>query len=443
MPDSQFIRLLEHTSQEYSDWILRYTQPSADDQEVSATVSEMLAQVRARGFQAIAEYTEQFDGWSPSHIDQLFISEDQLRDFASDLNSETRAALDLAAQRITQVHTNELQVGDRVLSDDQGVVVSQSTKAVSACGAYAPGGAALYPSSVLMNLIPARVAGVARRVLVSPIDPAAIPPQLAHAALLGGCTDFLALGGVQAIAMLAYGTDAFAPVDVITGPGNKWVAEAKRQVYGRVGIDSLAGPSEIVIIADDSADPKVIALDMCAQAEHDVDARALVFVDDSDLANAIVAELHTVVPTLERSDIIRQSLATNGAVVVFDNLAQAVTCSNQLAPEHLQLSVATANMPIAADVANAGAIFIGHNSAEVLGDYTAGSNHTLPTGTAARFTGGLSTTVFTKSMATVTVTSTVESQPLWRAAATIADSEGLGAHAAAARARLTNLDKKG
>jgi histidinol dehydrogenase len=352
---------------------------------------------------------------------------------ADGLEPGLRQALEIAAERITVYHEKQ-RPADRDEIDALGVRVGARWRPVDAAGLYVPGGRAAYPSSLLMNAIPAKVAGVSRITMVTPTPDGAVNPLVLAAAALVGIDEIWRVGGAQAIAALAYGTDRIAPVDVIVGPGNAWVAEAKRQLYGVVGIDMVAGPSEILVVADADNDPDWIAADLLSQAEHDPTSQSILFTDDAAFADAVAAAVDRQIATLATGATARTSWDANGAIILVPELIAAAPLIDRLAPEHLELAVADPE-PLFAAVRHAGSIFLGRHTPEAIGDYLGGPNHVLPTGRRARFASGLSVLDFMKR------TSFLGCAPealavLGPAAVALADAEGLPAHARSVAVRL-------
>jgi histidinol dehydrogenase len=345
-----------------------------------------------------------------------------------------RAALDLAADRIRAYHVKQ-RPADSDWTDATGTRMGARWTAVEAAGLYVPGGRAAYPSSVLMNALPAKVAGVERLAMVTPTPKGALNQAVLAAAHIAGVDEIWRVGGAQAIGALAYGTARIAPVDVIVGPGNAWVAEAKRQLYGRVGIDMVAGPSEILVVADADNDPAWIAADLLSQAEHDPTSQSILITDSATFAEAVIAAVEALLPTLSTESSARASWDTHGAVIMLGSLSDAPPLIDRLAPEHLELAVADPDA-LFARVRHAGSVFLGRHTPEAIGDYLGGPNHVLPTGRRARFASGLSVTDFMKRTSFLAATP-ASLAVLGPAAATLADAEGLPAHAASVRARLT------
>ncbi|MFN3596585.1 MAG: histidinol dehydrogenase [Rubricoccaceae bacterium] len=399
--------------------------------EIEAAVRDVLADVRAHGDAAVLRLTERLDGVRP---DALRVPEQALADALEVLEPDVRAALEAAAANIRRFHEREMPAS-WMLDDGDGVRLGQRIAPVERAGLYAPGGTAAYPSSVLMNAIPALVAGVDEVHLASPPGPDGLPhPLVRAAAALLGLRHVYAIGGAQAIAALAFGTETVPRVDVIVGPGNAYVAAAKKLVYGHVAIDSVAGPSEVVVLADAAADPRFVAADLLAQAEHDPRASAILVTPSPALAEAVQAEVERLVPTLPRAEILRQALPAYGAAIVTETLDEALACINELAPEHLMLLAADAEA-LLPRIRHAGAIFVGTYAAEPVGDYYAGPNHVLPTGGTARFASALGVDVFLRRQSVIHYTAArlAETGP---AIARLAEAEGLDAHALAVRVRL-------
>jgi histidinol dehydrogenase len=399
--------------------------------DVSRDVAAILADVRARGDAAVAEYTRRFDGFEPG--EDWRVPPAECRAAFANLEPELRRALELAAQRIRAYHEGQLPV-DRDYRDPIGLRLGARWRPVDAAGLYVPGGRAAYPSSLLMKAIPARVAGVKRLVVTTPAPSGEINPLVLAAAHICGIEEIWRIGGAQAIAALAYGTRQIAKVDVVTGPGNAFVAEAKRQLYGVVGIDMVAGPSEILVIADGDNDPAWIAADLLSQAEHDPAAQAILITDDECFAARVEHEIEALLATLETGRAARQSWDAHGLVVIVNDLAEAPALADRLAAEHVEIAVADP-APLFDAIRHAGSIFLGRHTPEAIGDYIAGPNHVLPTGRRARFASGLSVLDFMKR------TSFIEAGPevvaaLGPATVALAEAEGLPAHARSVRLRL-------
>lgn len=397
------------------------------DADVSRDVAAILARVRVEGDAAVADLTTQFDGHS---LNWRLSAEACVAAYAG-LAPDLRRALDLAAARIRDYHERQRPTDSR-WTDEAGVTMGARWGAVEAAGLYVPGGRAAYPSSVLMNAIPAKVAGVERLVMVTPTPNGTANRTVLAAAHIAGVDEVWRIGGAQAIAALAYGTETIAPVDVVVGPGNAWVAEAKRQLFGRVGIDMVAGPSEILVVADAANDPEWIAADLLSQAEHDPTSQSILITDDARFADATAAAVAHALQTLPNA---RASWDAHGTVIVVRNLDEAPALIDRLAPEHLELAVADPEA-LFARVRHAGSVFLGRHTPEAIGDYLGGPNHVLPTGRRARFSSGLSVTDFMKRTSFLSA-SPAALASLGPAAATLADAEGLPAHAASIRVRLS------
>ncbi len=399
------------------------------DEDVSRDVAAIIARVKAEGDAAVAELTQKFDGHSLAW--RIDLAECQAA--LDGLNPELRAALSLAAERIRTYHAQQ-RPEDSDGIDPQGIRIGARWTAVDAAGVYVPGGRAAYPSSVLMNLIPAKVAGVRRLVMVTPTPDGEANPLVLAAAALAGADEVWRIGGAQAVAALAYGTDTITPVDVITGPGNAWVAEAKRQLFGVVGIDMVAGPSEIVIVADGANNPDWIAADLLSQAEHDPTSQSILFTDDAAFADAVTTAVECQLITLATAQVARASWEANGAIIVVGTLDETPALVDRLAPEHLELAVEDPE-PLFKTVRHAGSIFLGRYTPEAVGDYVGGPNHVLPTGRRARFSSGLSVLDFMKR--TSFLGCTAESiRSIGPSAVALANAEGLPAHAASVQERL-------
>ena len=404
------------------------------DADVSRAVVQTIHDVRAHGDATLAEMTQRFDGFD-LHAAGWQIDAAQCKAAYDGLEPDLRDALTLAATRIQAYHKAQVPE-DRDYRDSDNVRLGARWSAVDAAGVYVPGGRAAYPSSVLMNAIPAKVAGVERIVMVTPTPGGETNQTVMAAAHLAGVDEIWRVGGAQAIAALAYGTERIMPVDVITGPGNAWVAEAKRQLYGVVGIDMVAGPSEIVVVADAQNDPEWIAADLLSQAEHDPTSQSILFTDDANFAEKVAAAVDAQIAALSTGAVARQSWDDFGAIIVVEDLEKAMPLVNRLAAEHLELAVDDARAERLFDlVRHAGSVFLGRMTPEAIGDYVAGPNHVLPTGRRARFASGLSVLDFMKRTSFIALDRTAM-QAIGPAAATLADAEGLPAHAASVRKRL-------
>ena len=401
------------------------------DRDVARDVAAIIADVRARGDAALAELTQRFDRVDVSG--GAAIGPDEFAAARSAVPPETHAALAFAAARIRAFHERQ-RPEDRDATDAAGVRAGWRWSAVESAGLYVPGGRASYPSSVLMNAIPAKVAGVARLVMVTPTPDGRIAPLVLAAAELAGVDAVYRIGGAQAIAALAFGTPSIAPVDKIVGPGNAWVAEAKRQLYGVVGIDMVAGPSEIVVVSDGASDPDWVAADLLSQAEHDVTAQSILITDDPAFADKVAAAVERQLARLATAATARASWDAHGAIVVLPDMDMAAGLVDRLAPEHVELMVEDP-YALFARLRHAGSVFLGRHTPEAAGDYVGGPNHVLPTGRRARFASGLSVADFMKRT-TFLDCGAAGLRAIGPAAATLADVEGLPAHAASVRVRL-------
>jgi histidinol dehydrogenase len=399
---------------------------------VDRVVAAIIADVRADGDAALLRYTERFDRLALT-ADRLRVGVDEIEAAAGGIEPSLMAALDLAASRIEAFHRMQVP-NDLRTTDAAGLTLGMRWTPLDAVGLYVPGGKAAYPSSVLMNAIPARVAGVGRIAMCVPSPDGVLNPLVLAAARRAGVSEIYRVGGAQAIAALAYGTATIAPVDRIVGPGNAYVAEAKRQVFGRVGIDSIAGPSEVVVLADAANDPRRVAIDLLAQAEHDEAAQAILITDDPALADAVAAAVTAELATLPRAAIAGASWQAHGAIIVVRGWDEAVDLVNRLAPEHLQLMLRDAEA-VFARIRHAGAVFLGAYCPEAVGDYVAGPNHVLPTGRTARFASGLSVFDFLKRTTWVAANAEALAR-VGSAAIALAEAEGLGAHARSIAVRL-------
>ena len=404
------------------------------DADVTSAVAQTIKDVRAHGDVTLAEMTQRFDGFDLNNAGWQ-IDAAQCKAAYDALQPDLRDALTLAAKRIEAYHAAQLPE-DRDYRDSDNVRLGARWSAVDAAGVYVPGGRAAYPSSVLMNAIPAKVAGVERIVMVTPTPKGETNQTVMAAAYIAGVDEIWRVGGAQAIAALAYGTERIRPVDVITGPGNAWVAEAKRQLYGVVGIDMVAGPSEIVVVADAQNDPAWIAADLLSQAEHDPTSQSILFTDNAAFADQVAAAVDAQIATLSTQAVARASWTDFGAIIVVDNLEAAMPLVNRLAAEHLELAVDDDRAErLFGLVRHAGSVFLGRMTPEAIGDYVAGPNHVLPTGRRARFASGLSVLDFMKRTSFIALDQHAINK-IGPAAATLADAEGLPAHAASVRKRL-------
>ncbi|HEY4042815.1 MAG TPA: histidinol dehydrogenase [Rhodopila sp.] len=421
-----------------TDFEARFTallgQARETTETVDRAVADIIDDVRARGDAAVIDCTARFDRQRLT-ADRLVVSALEIDRAVASIPADLAGALDLAATRIEVFHRAQMP-SDLRMTDDAGVTMGMRWNALDAVGLYVPGGKAAYPSSVLMNAIPARVAGVGRVAMCVPAPDGVLNPLVLAAARRAGVTEIYRIGGAQAVAALAYGTASIAPVDRIVGPGNAYVAEAKRQVFGRVGIDNIAGPSEVVVLADAANDPRRIAVDLLAQAEHDEAAQSILITDDATFGDAVAAAVLAELPSLPRAAIAGASWSDHGAVIVVDDWAQAVGLVDRLAPEHLELTVRDPEA-IFAKVRHAGAVFLGGFCPEAIGDYIAGPNHVLPTGRTARFASGLSVFDFLKRT-TFVASTRAGLERIGPAAVALAEAEGLQAHARSVALRLGN-----
>ncbi|MCO6381108.1 histidinol dehydrogenase [Oceanicola sp. 502str15] len=408
-----------------------------DSPDVDEAVARIISDVRERGDAAVIELTEKFDRLSLTP-ETLAFSEAEIDEHCARVPPAEAAALELAAERIRAYHVRQMPENAE-WTDPDGATLGWRWGPVSAAGLYVPGGLASYPSSVLMNAVPAHVAGVERLVIACPTPGGEANPLVLYAARLAGVKTVYRIGGAQAVAALAYGTQTIAPVDKITGPGNAFVAAAKRRVFGKVGIDMIAGPSEILVIADPENDPDFLALDLLSQAEHDASAQSILITTDAAFGEAVSQAIDTRLQTLERAEIAGASWRDNGAVITVRSLDEAAELSDRIAPEHLELCVANPEK-LSEKIHHAGAIFLGQWTPEAIGDYIGGPNHVLPTARSARFSSGLSVLDFLKR--TTLAKMTPESlRAIGPAAETLATSESLQAHGLSIRARLDKLNR--
>lgn len=403
------------------------------DADVNAAVAAIIADVRTRGDAALIEYTTRFDRLSELSAETLRITKSEIDAAVAAVDPALVVSLELAAERIRDFHRRQLPES-YAYTDASGVRLGCRWNAVQAAGLYVPGGTAAYPSSVLMNAIPAKVAGVDRLVMVVPTPDGKLNPLVLAAARLAGVDEIYRVGGAQAVAALAYGTDTIRPVDKIVGPGNAYVAAAKRQVFGAVGIDMIAGPSEILVVADGANDPTWIAADLLSQAEHDTAAQSILITDDDAFADRVAGAVEGHLAVLPRAKIARESWEAHGAIIVVPDLEAAVPLIDRVAPEHLELAVAAPDA-LAEKIRNAGAIFLGRYTPEAVGDYVGGPNHVLPTARSARFSSGLGVHDFMKR--TTLLGCDAESlRAIGPAAVALAGAEGLSAHGLSVALRL-------
>ncbi|NMW30950.1 histidinol dehydrogenase [Altererythrobacter sp. RZ02] len=403
------------------------------DANVTRQVDTILSDVRARGDAALSELTARFDNHTLSSDTDWAISAEECKAAFDGLDADLRDALTLAATRIRTYHEAQLPE-DRDYTDADGVRLGARWHPVDAAGLYVPGGRAAYPSSLLMNAIPAKVAGVKRLAVVTPTPKGVVNPLVLAAAHLAGISEIWRVGGAQAVGALAYGTERIKRVDVITGPGNAWVAEAKRQLYGVVGIDMVAGPSEILVIADGQNNPEWIAADLLSQAEHDPNAQSILITDDAGFARQVEDQVDVQSAMLATKNVAQKSWQDHGVIIQVDDIAQSIDLANDLAAEHVELAVDNPQ-PLFDGIRHAGSIFIGRYAPEAVGDYVAGPNHVLPTGRRARFASGLSVLDFMKRSSFIELDEAAL-KAIGPAAATLAHAEGLPAHAISIESRL-------
>lgn len=432
------IKRLSTTSDQFSSTLRQLLAfDASQDASIEQATAAILADVQARGDQAVLDYTRRFDGVTAASIGALRISAQQCQSALAGLPAPQRQALEAAAQRVRSYHERQ-RTESWTYTEDDGTVLGQKITPLDRVGLYVPGGKAAYPSSVLMNALPAKVAGVAEIIMVTPTPDGVHNPMVLAAAAICGVDHVWGIGGAQAVGALAYGTDSIAAVDKIVGPGNAYVAAAKRRVFGTVGIDMIAGPSEILIIGDGTTPADWIAMDLFSQAEHDELAQAILLCPDAAYLDEVEAAITRLLPSMPRADIIRTSLCQRGALIHVKDLDEACVIANSIAPEHLEIS--TENPQHWADkIRHAGAIFLGRYSSEALGDYCAGPNHVLPTSRTARFSSPLGVYDFQKRSSLIHV-SQDGAQTLGRIASTLAHGEGLQAHAASAEYRLHPTD---
>ena len=407
---------------------------SVDDQ-VNESVRHILRQVKTRGDEAVLEFTEKFDRLKVGSVAELEISQERLQQALKAIPEDQRVALEKAAERVRDYHERQNQKSWQY-QDEDGTVLGQKVTPLDRAGLYVPGGKAAYPSSVLMNAIPARVAGVGEIIMVVPTPDGVVNDLVLAAAAIAGVDRVFCVGGAQAVGSLAYGTETIPAVDKIVGPGNIFVATAKREVFGTVGIDMIAGPSEILVICDGQTDPDWIAMDLFSQAEHDEQAQSILISPDAAFLDAVEKSINALLPTMERADIIRTSMTDRAALIQVADLKEAAAVSNRIAPEHLELSVENPEAMLE-DIRHAGAIFMGRYTAEALGDYCAGPNHVLPTSGTARFSSPLGVYDFQKRSSIIGF-SAPGADRMGRVASVLARGEGLTAHARSAEYRVND-----
>ncbi len=403
------------------------------DRAISQRVATIIGEVREKGDEALLDYTNSLDRRSVAHISELSISADQLRQARMKISPEQLAALEMAAQRIRIYHDRQV-LSSWQYQEEDGTLLGQKITPLNRVGVYVPGGKAAYPSTVLMNVIPAKVAGVNEIIMVVPAPAGELSDMVLAAAAIAGVDRLFSIGGAQAIAALAYGTESVPGVDKIVGPGNIYVATAKKQVFGMVGIDMIAGPSEILIICDGGTDPDWIAMDLFAQAEHDENAQSILISPDAQFLEAVQQSINKLIGEMPRAQVIQSSLSRRGAMIKVSAMDEAVALANRIAPEHLELSVEDP-LAMLPDIHNAGAIFLGRHTAEALGDYCAGPNHVLPTSGTARFSSPLGVYDFQKRSSLI-MCSPEAASTLGHTAALLARGEGLTAHARSAQFRI-------
>ncbi|NVK35834.1 MAG: histidinol dehydrogenase [Rhodobacteraceae bacterium] len=429
--------MVQRLSSTDSDFETQFKELLAGKREASEDVDQavraILEEVQTRGDAAVLEYTARFDRLKASSMDELRVSAAEIDAAISKVPSETIEALKLAHDRIQSHHARQMPKDDRY-TDPIGVELGSRWTAVEAVGLYVPGGLASYPSSVLMNAVPAKVAGVERIAMVVPSPDGVLNPQVLAAAKIAGITEIYRIGGAQAVAALAYGTETIAAVSKIVGPGNAFVAAAKRRVFGTVGIDMIAGPSEVLVVADAENNPDWLAADLLAQAEHDSVAQSILITDRADLAKSVEEAVERQLTTLPKADIARASWEEFGAVILVENLEQSVPLINRIAPEHLELAMEDCETMLT-KVRNAGAVFLGRYTPEAVGDYVGGSNHVLPTARSARFSSGLSVLEFVKRTSILKCDAD-SLRKIGPAAITLGEAEGLAGHARSVALRL-------
>jgi len=406
---------------------------SASDEQVVNTVNGIIADIRQRGDAAVVEYTNKFDRMNASSMAELEIPASRLQQSLSNISAEQRAALEKAAERV-RAYAEHQKMDSWSYTEDDGTFLGQQVTPMDRAGLYVPGGKAAYPSSVIMNAVPAKVAGVPELIMVVPTPDGEINDLVFAAAAIAGVDRVFAIGGAQAVAALAYGTETIPQVDKIVGPGNIYVATAKRMVFGAAGIDMIAGPSEICVVCDGKTDPDWIAMDLFSQAEHDEDAQSILVCPDADYIEQVEASINKLIKDMPRAEIIKKSLSERGVLIEVATMDEAIEVANYIAPEHLELSVDNAR-ELAKKIRHAGAIFMGRYTAEALGDYCAGPNHVLPTSRTARFSSPLGVYDFQKRSSLIDCSAAGASE-LGKIASTLAHGEGLTAHARSAEYRI-------
>jgi len=431
------ITLLSSSSDDFDDQLSSLiSREASSDEEVNNTVRKIIKEVKDKGDRSVLSFTLKFDLLKAKSISELIIPKENLKKSFNNLDQKQKNALCIAAERIKSYHQKQKQESWNYTEND-GTVLGQKISPLDRVGLYVPGGKAAYPSSVLMNSIPAKVAGVNELIMVVPTPKGVVNELVLAAAHIAEVDMVITIGGAQAIAALAYGTESIPKVDKIVGPGNIYVATAKKQVFGQVGIDMIAGPSEILIICDGSTDSDWIAMDLFSQAEHDEEAQSILLCPDEGFIDEVKNSIQKLLPTMERENIIRKALKNRGALILTKDIAEAIKISNQIAPEHLELSVENPES-ILDDIKHAGAIFMGKYSSEALGDYCAGPNHVLPTSSTAKFSSPLGVYDFQKRSSLI-MASKEGATNLGETAAILAYEEGLEAHAKSA---LYRIDKE-
>ena len=428
------IKQLNNRDAEFNNLLSKLLHRDAQEQRnIDDQVEAIISQVRSSGDQALQELTEKFDGYAVATAEELEVPKQKLEQATANIDADKFSALTLAAERVKNYHEQQLQDSWEYQEAD-GTRLGQKITPLKRAGLYVPGGKAAYPSSVLMTAIPAKVAGVEELIMMAPSPAGELNDMVLAAAHIAGIDRVFSIGGAQAIAALAYGTRMVPPVDAIVGPGNIYVATAKKLVFGQVGIDMIAGPSEVLVVADDSIDPDWVAMDLFAQAEHDEMAQSIVISMDQHVLENVQKSIEKLLPEMERQEIIRQSLEQNGGMILADSQANLIKLVDEIAPEHLELMTKNARQ-LAESIRNAGAIFIGKYSSESLGDYVAGPSHVLPTSGTARFSSPLGVYDFQKRTSIIDC-SQAGAQVMGQAASVLARGESLTAHARAAEMRL-------
>lgn len=430
---SKILKTNDENFKEKFEFLLRSRQTNQSN--LYETVYDIIEKVKKEGDLGLKELVQNFDKIKLNKIEELYISKNILKEAYLNLKKEEKIALDLAAKRIKEFHEHQ-KPRNIDYNDHVGVKLGLNYTPIEGVGFYVPGGKAIYPSSLLMNAIPALVAGVSRRIVVSPISDLEKSSIVLAAAYVAEVTDFICMGGAHSIGALAYGTETILPVNKIVGPGNAYVAEAKRQVFGKVGIDSIAGPSEVLIVADKTANPDYVAIDLLSQAEHDEQAQAILLTNDIELAQNVKMSIERFLKELPRSKIASSSWNDFGSIILFENMDEAIELVNEIAPEHLQLMTSNTEN-LLKKIKNAGAIFIGHFTPEAVGDYIAGPNHVLPTNGTAKFSSGLGVLDFCKRTTFVEFNKN-NLDAIGKNVVTLAKAEGLDAHAMSVSLRLNN-----